>query len=175
MIDLLRVTGASDGTHHGLVSADHHPFRIPCAIGRGGFVREKCEGDGATPIGNWPLRRVFYRPDRLAPPVTTLPVFPIAPDDGWCDDPDHSLYNQLVKKPFAARHEDMWRDDTRYDLVVVLGHNDNPVVPHAGSAIFWHLARPDWRATAGCVAVCRESMLWLLAQCHPGTVMAVEG
>jgi L,D-peptidoglycan transpeptidase YkuD (ErfK/YbiS/YcfS/YnhG family) len=37
----------------------------------------------------------------------------------------------------------MWREDHLYDLVLVLGYNDDPVVPGKGSAIFLHLARPD--------------------------------
>ena len=50
-------------------------------------------------------------------------------------------YNRLVKLPYAASHEELWRDDHLYDLVVVLGFNDDPVVPGKGSAIFLHLAR----------------------------------
>ena len=35
-----------------------------CALGRGGIVADKREGDGGTPAGIWPLRRLLYRPDR---------------------------------------------------------------------------------------------------------------
>ncbi|MEE8188307.1 MAG: hypothetical protein V3T80_03780, partial [Kiloniellales bacterium] len=43
-----------------------------CAIGRGGVAADKHEGDGATPAGCWPLRRVLFRPDRLRAPETPL-------------------------------------------------------------------------------------------------------
>jgi L,D-peptidoglycan transpeptidase YkuD (ErfK/YbiS/YcfS/YnhG family) len=56
----------------------------------------------------------------------------------------------------------MWRADGLYDLVVILGHNDEPVVPGAGSAIFMHVASPDYGATEGCVALARDDLLALL-------------
>lgn len=134
------------------------------SLGRAGMVRDKREGDGGTPVGRWPLRRVFYRADRLAPPPGPLPVQAIRPDDGWCDAPDHPAYNRLIEKPFAASHEDLWRDDHLYDLVVVVGHNDDPPVPGLGSAIFIHLQRDDHGPTAGCIAFAREDLLDLLGR-----------
>ena len=37
-----------------------------CALGPAGVIPAslKREGDGATPEGVWPIRRVLYRPDR---------------------------------------------------------------------------------------------------------------
>jgi L,D-peptidoglycan transpeptidase YkuD (ErfK/YbiS/YcfS/YnhG family) len=149
---------------------------MPAIIGRSGLIAAdiKREGDGATPIGRWPLRRVLYRPDRLAPPVTALPVNAILPDDLWCDAPDHPLYNRPVRKPFAASAEDMWRHDHVYDLVVILGHNDDPPIPYAGSAIFLHLTRPDLKPTAGCVALALPDLQTALAQVIPGDCLVVE-
>ena len=137
--------------------------QFACAIGRGGVRSNKREGDGATPAGRFPLRRVLYRPDRMAPPRTALPIAPLSPRDGWCDDPDHSLYNQALRLPHDARHEELWRADRVYDLIVILGHNDAPVVPGAGSAVFLHVARPDYAPTAGCVAVAAGDLLAILA------------
>lgn len=143
---------------------------VRCALGRGGLkpAADKREGDGATPIGSWPLRRVLYRPDRGEQPRTALPVTAIAPDDGWCDAADDPAYNQPVRLPYPASAERMWRDDGLYDIVVILGHNDDPVVPGAGSAIFLHLAKPDFSTTEGCVAITRADMEALLAQASPG-------
>jgi L,D-peptidoglycan transpeptidase YkuD (ErfK/YbiS/YcfS/YnhG family) len=132
-------------------------------VGRGGIAVKGGEGDGISPLGCWPIRRVLYRADRLAPPATVFAVAPIAPDDGWCDAPDHALYNRPVRLPFAASHEEMWRADALYDLVVVLGHNDDPVVPGVGSAVFLHVARPDYGPTAGCAALARADLLEFLA------------
>lgn len=144
-----------------------------CALGRGGIRADKREGDGATPVGRFVLRRVLYRPDRLAPPQTRLPVEPIRMDDGWCDDPAHPAYNRPVKRPFPARHEEMWREDHVYDVVMILGHNDDPVVAGAGSAVFMHLARPDYEPTAGCVALALPDLLDLLRDCGPYSAIVV--
>lgn len=146
-----------------------------CVLGKGGVrpAADKQEGDGASPLGVWPIRRVLYRPDRLSAPKTALPVAALAPDDGWCDAPTDPAYNLQVKRPYPASHEALWRDDHVYDVIVVLGHNDNPVVPNAGSAIFWHLARPDWRPTEGCVAVTLETMLAALAVAPVGSAVEI--
>ena len=152
--------------------ADRHP----CAIGRSGVVAgaEKREGDGASPAGAWPMRRLLYRPDRLAPPETGLPVTALAADDGWCDDPRDRAYNQPVQLPYAASHERLWREDEIYDLIVVLGHNDAPVKPGLGSAIFLHCARPDFTPTEGCVALAPETLLQLLATAGPDDRVVIE-
>ena len=124
-----------------------------CAIGRAGVTATKREGDGATPVGAWPLRRVLFRPDRTDPPETRLPTRPLSPSDGWCDDPGDPAYNLPVTLPHPARHERLWREDAIYDVIVVLGHNDDPPVAGLGSAIFLHVARPDYAPTEGCVAL----------------------
>ncbi len=67
----------------------------------------------------------------------------------------------------------MWREDGVYDLVVVLGHNDDPVVAGAGSAIFLHLARPDYSPTEGCVALARPDLERLLAMARPGDAVEI--
>lgn len=149
-----------------------HTYR--CALGSGGIVTDKHEGDGGTPVGTWPLRRLLYRPDRGETPACALPVEAISPDDGWCDDPSHADYNRPVTLPFSASHEVMWRDDHLYDFVVVVGHNDAPPVANAGSAIFLHLARQDWGPSAGCVTFAREDFLEILKTITPDSHLVVE-
>jgi L,D-peptidoglycan transpeptidase YkuD (ErfK/YbiS/YcfS/YnhG family) len=144
-----------------------------CAVGRTGMTRTKREGDGGTPVGSWPLRRVFFRPDRLPRPETRLRTVEISPADGWCDAPADKNYNKLVKLPYPASAEDMWRDDEIYDIVVELGYNDDPIVPGKGSAIFLHLSRPKYTPTAGCVAVALEDMRALLALVTPGAKIQI--
>lgn len=136
-----------------------------CALGRSGIVPAsgKREGDGASPAGIWPVRRALWRADRLERPQTALPLQAINPDDGWCDAPDNPAYNRPVRLPWPASHETMTRTDGLYDVVVVLGHNDNPPVPGMGSAIFLHCAAEDYKPTEGCVALARNVMLELLA------------
>jgi len=135
-----------------------------CALGQGGIRADKREGDGATPAGLLPLRRLLYRADRLPPPQAAgLPVEPLAPADGWCDDPSHPDYNRQVRLPHPARHERLWRDDAVYDLIGVLGWNDDPVQRGRGSAIFLHCARPDFPPTEGCIALAPADLRAALA------------
>ena len=155
-----------------LVHCPGGPF--PCALGRGGIHHSKREGDGVTPAGVFPLRRVLYRPDRGGPPVTELPVTPISQGDGWCDDPTDPAYNTQVRLPYSAGTEQLWRDDHLYDLVVVIGHNDDPVVPGAGSAIFIHVAAPGYKPTEGCVALERPDLERLIAAAKPGDAIVIS-
>ena len=139
-----------------------------CAIGPAGIAQKNREGDGVTPLGIFPIREIFYRADRIAVPRVQLPLRAIARDDGWCDAPDDPRYNRLVKLPYGASAEQMWRDDHLYDLVAVIGFNDHPVVAGKGSAIFLHLAKPDYAPTAGCVALAKDDLLAALEQLKPG-------
>jgi len=146
------------------------------AVGRSGIAAKRAEGDGVSPIGCWPIRQVLYRADKLAdPPVSVFPTAAIAPDDGWCDAPDHPAYNRPVTLPFAASHEEMWRNDDLYDIVVVLGQNDDPVIPGAGSAIFLHVASENYGPTAGCAALTRHDLQEFLAQAQADTRLCFQG
>ena len=138
-----------------------------CALGSGGLVRDKREGDGGTPIGAWPMRRLLWRPDRLPRPETHLAIREIRPRDGWCDAPDDAAYNQPVRLPYRASAEHLRRRDRVYDLVVPLGYNDDPPVAGRGSAIFLHLARPTYAPTQGCVALALPDMLEVLRDASP--------
>lgn len=145
----------------GLIRLDGAAWRV--SLGRGGVRAAKQEGDGATPAGLLPLRRVFYRADRGPRPQAAVPVEPLAPEDGWCDDPADTRYNTRVRLPYEARHEHLWRDDGVYDIIGVLGWNDSPVERGRGSAIFLHIARPDWQPTEGCIALAPADLRALLA------------
>lgn len=144
-------------------SADWRGRELRCALGRSGITRDKREGDGATPAATFGLLRVLYRADRVAPPVTRLPVSPISPTDGWCDTPGAADYNRQVSLPYSARCERLWRGDHIYDIIVVTTYNDAPVVPGRGSGIFIHLAREGMAPTAGCVAFTSEDLCAILA------------
>ena len=136
--------------------------RWRCVLGAGGVREDKVEGDAATPAGEYPLRRIYFRNDRLVLPKVDLPARPIAEHDGWCDDPRAPTYNRLVRIPNDWSHEQMWREDELYDVVVVVGYNDDPPEGEWGSAIFLHIAREDLAPTRGCVAFARADLLELL-------------
>jgi L,D-peptidoglycan transpeptidase YkuD (ErfK/YbiS/YcfS/YnhG family) len=163
----MRITVHPDGW------LDFDGRRLRCALGRGGVRADKVEGDGATPTGVYPLRRVLYRADRIDPPETALPVSAIAESDGWCDDPDDAAYNRPVTLPYPGRAESLWRDDHLYDLVIVVGHNDDPVVAGLGSAIFIHVARPGYAPTEGCIALAIEDLRPVVEAAGPGDEIAV--
>ena len=145
--------------------------RTPYLIGRAGTIaaEAKREGDGASPLGRWPIRCVLLRPDRVAlPQGLTLPWRWLRPDDGWSDDPADPAYNRPVRHPHGFSAERLWRDDSAYDAILVLGHNDAPPVHGAGSAIFAHVADPAATHTEGCVAIPKDELLALLPTLRPG-------
>jgi L,D-peptidoglycan transpeptidase YkuD (ErfK/YbiS/YcfS/YnhG family) len=133
----------------------------------------KKEGDGATPIGVFPLRRVFFREDRLKTPNTGLIIKALRPEDGWSDDPDDPAYNKLIKRPHQFSHEQLWRKDNIYDVIIELGQNDNPPIPGKGSAIFIHVAHSDRSPTEGCVALKLDDLLLLLTKCDKKTTISI--
>lgn len=146
---------------------------IPAAIGRSGLTGRKREGDGATPIASMPLINGYVRRDRGPLPSTRLSLHTTGKNDLWCDQSFHPSYNRPVKRPFAARHEDMMREDELYDICLVLDWNIRMRRQGAGSAIFFHLIRPGYEPTAGCVAIARRDMLRLLPHLKRGIRLRV--
>jgi L,D-peptidoglycan transpeptidase YkuD (ErfK/YbiS/YcfS/YnhG family) len=148
-----------------------------CALGAGGVVPadSKREGDMATPAGTWKLRPGFWRADRLAMPRGVLPFGAIEPDMVWDDDPASPAYNTLVRRDAPGHPERLLREDGVYDVVVPLGFNDGPVVPGRGSAIFLHVARPDFRPTAGCVALALPDLLAVLESLDADPAIEIRG
>lgn len=142
----------------------------PCAIGKNGVAEEgeKREGDGCTPSGTFLLRKVYYRADRVSSLHTALPSTALSRKDGWCDDPQDPSYNRWIQLPYRGHHEELWREkDALYDVVVVIGYNDEPVIPGFGSAIFLHVAGRGYSSTAGCVALSRGDLLEILKAAGP--------
>ena len=145
-----------------------------CAIGKNGVTNNKAEGDWKTPIGCFKIRKVLFRKDKIEKPQTDLLVEEIQENDAWCDDVNDKNYNQQIKLPYNSSHEKLWRDDEVYDIVVVLGFNDNPIVPGKGSAVFIHIARQNYPPTAGCIAFNREDLLEILKNCDKNTLICIK-
>jgi len=142
---------------------------IPVALGRSGIRANKREGDGGTPRGTFHPRQLWFRADRHPRPKTFLPVRTIAPTDAWDEDPASRCYNQQITRHQTASGDRLMRDDQLYDFIVEIDHNICPRIAGRGSAVFLHLARPQFAPTAGCVAMTQTVMLQLLARLGPST------
>tara|TARA_Y100001970_G_C14113715_1_gene792374 strand:- start:258 stop:746 length:489 start_codon:yes stop_codon:yes gene_type:complete len=141
----------------------YNGMKYRCSIGNGGFSDKKKEGDGCTPVGIFRVTDILYREDKLKNLVTNYDLQAILTSDGWCDDPNSKYYNTQIKFPFAKSAESLFRQDDQYDIVCVTNHNQNPIVPGAGSAIFIHVASKDYSSTAGCVALSLDDLTEILS------------
>ena len=146
---------------------------FPCALGRGGISSNKREGDGATPLRAMRILSGYFRRDHVAGGGTRLRMTPISADLGWCEVPEDRNYNRPVTMPYAASHETMLRPDGLYDYCLLLDWNIRPRLRGRGSAIFFHLARPGFTPTAGCVAVTEKVMSRLLPRISRNTILRV--
>ncbi len=146
---------------------------IPVALGRGGILANKREGDGGTPMGTFRPRRLWWRADRHPRPRTSLTVRTIGPDDAWCEDPNDRHYNRPVRLDRDRSGDRLKRDDHLYDFIVEIDHNTVPRVAGRGSAVFLHLARANFAPTAGCVAMTKSAMLRLLESLGPQTRIVI--
>ena len=135
--------------------------QFACAIGRGGLTTNKIEGDHKTPVGEFKFKKIYYRKDKLGEMIFQIPFAIIRENDGWCDDPKSKLYNQHVQFPFDSSAEKLFRDDDLYDLLCVINHNTDPIIPGKGSAIFLHISKPNFEGTEGCVAIEKENIIEL--------------
>ena len=160
LIRTLRVLTLSPRAAQGILELGG--LRFPCSLGRSGTSHLKREGDGTSPKGSWQLRRLFYRADRMPPPRSRLTPRAIRASHGWCETVGDRNYNRLVPVPYATAHESMKRTDRLYDIVIETSHNERPRVQGHGSAVFFHLRRPDGGPTAGCIAVSRRDMRIIL-------------
>ena len=137
-------------------------YQFRCSIGKSGFSKNKKEGDGFTPVGTFFIENIYYRDDRINNLDTKINKIIISKSDGWCDDPSHKQYNQLIRFPFNFSAEQLFREDSLYNVVCVLNYNTNPVTPGIGSAIFMHVAHHDYKPTEGCVALKQEDLIYIL-------------
>jgi L,D-peptidoglycan transpeptidase YkuD (ErfK/YbiS/YcfS/YnhG family) len=167
----LRVSPAPGNPRRGWLLAG--PVAIAVALGRGGVIVNKREGDGATPRGSFRLVRLWWRADRHRRPRTFLPLRRISPSDAWCENPNDRRYNRPVRLQPGATGDRLWRNDRLYDFVIELDHNTRPRVAGRGSAVFIHVARDKLAPTAGCVALPPDAMRRLLSRLGPHTRIVI--
>ena len=145
---------------------------VAATCGWGGVTDNKREGDGATPRGVHSIVGLYYRPDRMS--CLSPWAKPILPGDLWCDDPQHKAYNSLCRAPLVASSEALRRSDPQYDLIIITNWNWPEAVPGLGSAIFMHQWRRPGAPTAGCIAMARQSLVWLATSLMPETRLIVR-
>ena len=167
----VRIRAAAGDPRRGWLTAGGRT--VPVALGRGGIMANKREGDGGTPKGTFQPRQVWWRADRHPRPHTFLPVRPIRPEDAWCEDPGSRHYNQPMRLDRAQTGDRLKRDDHLYDFIVEIDHNNTPRIAGRGSAVFLHLARENFSPTAGCISMTKASMLRLLQRLGPETKIVI--
>ena len=170
-VQQIRIRAAAGCRNRGWLSAGGRT--IPVALGRGGILANKREGDGGTPRGIFRPRRLWWRADRHKRPRTFLPLRRIRAGDAWCEDPSDRRYNQRISVPEGSKADRLARQDALYDLIIELDHNTRPRTAGRGSAVFVHVARPGFKPTAGCIALSMPTLRRLLAQVGPQTRIAI--
>src|SRR5882724_6576395 len=145
------------------------PLAFPVALGRGGILANKREGDGATPRGRFRLRRLWWRADRLPRPATLLRSRRIEARDAWCEDPADRRYNRPIDRSAGSAGNRLRREDQLYDLIIEIDHNTRPRIARRGSAVFIHVSHPGLAPTAGCVAMPRSRLRRLLENLGPNS------
>tara|TARA_Y200000002_G_scaffold25196_1_gene18983 strand:- start:7725 stop:8219 length:495 start_codon:yes stop_codon:yes gene_type:complete len=161
-----------------LLVKNNHLFikgkKLQCAVGRNGLTKMKKEGDLSTPTGTFQFNKIYYRADRLGKRSFKLESSIIQKNDGWCDDQKSEFYNKHIQFPFKGSAERLYRDDAVYDLVCVLNYNTSPIIPGMGSAIFLHIAKPDFSGTEGCVAIDKKSLIEIAQNLTSNSSIIIE-
>jgi L,D-peptidoglycan transpeptidase YkuD (ErfK/YbiS/YcfS/YnhG family) len=163
----IRVRAAAGDPRRGWLTAGQ--WTIQVALGRGGIIANKREGDGGTPKGVFHPKRLWWRADRYPRPKTFLTARAIRKEDAWCEDATSRHYNRPIKLLHNQDGDRLTRDDHLYDFIIEIDHNISPRIAGRGSAVFLHLARPSFSPTAGCISMKKSAMLQLLRQIGPQT------
>ena len=150
----------------------YNKLKVKCAIGKKGIGYKRKEGDLITPIGQFKIKYVLYRKDRVQI-STKLRKKVIKKNMGWCDDSKSKQYNKLVKLPFAYKHEKLFKKENIYDIILILNYNMNPIKKNKGSAIFIHIAKNNFKKTEGCVAIKKRHLLKIIKEVKPTTKVKI--
>ena len=137
-------------------------FIFKCSIGKNGISKKKIEGDKKTPKGIFSIEKLYYREDKLLKPKTSLRCIKIKSSMACFDDiKKKKKYNKLIKINKNTKHERLYRNDCKYDLLIPIKYNFKNIVIGKGSCIFIHLTK-DYKPTAGCIALKRKDFLIML-------------
>ena len=149
-------------------------LKFKCALGKAGIGIKKTEGDNITPIGIYRIVKIYYRKDRIKKITSNFRPIEISKDMCWCDDPKSKKYNQLIKLPTKYNNERLFKKNNIYDLIIVLNYNMKPVIKNKGSAIFIHVAKKNYKKTAGCIALKKVHLLKLVKEIKKNTKVVIN-
>ena len=148
-------------------------YKVKCALGKRGIGTKKSEGDLITPKGQYKIKFLLYRKDRIKKLQTKLKKIEIKKDMGWCNDPKSKKYNQLVKIPNNFKYEKLFKKERIYDLILVLDYNMKPIRKNKGSAIFIHIAKKNYQKTQGCVALRKKHLIKIIKEIKKSTKVKI--
>ena len=149
-------------------------YKFKCALGKSGIGKKRKEGDNITPKGTFNVIKIYYRGDRIKKLSSKFKLIKITKKMGWCDDPKSNKYNQLIALPAKYSHEILYRRDNIYDLILVLNYNMKPTIKNKGSAIFIHVAKQNYKKTAGCIALKRADLIYLAKEIKKNTKVIIN-
>ena len=149
-------------------------YKAKCAIGKRGIGLKRKEGDLITPKGNYKIKYIMFRKDRIRNIKSKVKKIEIKKNMGWCDDPLSKEYNKIVKLPSVYSHEKLYKKENIYDIIIVLNYNMHPIIKNKGSAIFIHVAKKNYKKTEGCVAVGKNYLLKIIKELKKNTKVRIE-
>jgi len=152
----------------------YRDLQFKCALGKAGIGNKKIEGDKITPKGTFDIIKIYYRSDRIKKLSSRFKLIKITKKMGWCDDPESKKYNQPIKLPTKYSHEILYRRENIYDLILVLNYNMKPTIKNKGSAIFIHIAKKNYKKTAGCIALKKVDLINLVNEIKRNTKVHIN-
>lgn len=152
--------------------------RAGLAWGRGAFsppagkAPVKVEKDRRAPAGIFQLGTLFGYAGQ-PPAGCRWPYLQVGPWDAYVDDPANPHYNRHVRidprqVPPWFEKQRMRLGDAAYTWMLEIRHNQTPVAPGHGSAIFFHVRRGPDVPSAGCTTLARSDLERLLRWLNPG-------
>ena len=149
-------------------------YKVKCSTGKRGIGAKRKEGDLITPKGKFKIKFILYRKDRVKNIQTKIRKIVIRKNIGWCDDSNSKDYNKIIKLPTTYSFERLYKKENIYDIILVLDYNMRPVIKNKGSAIFIHVAKKNYKKTAGCIALKKNHLLKIIEELKNNTKVKIE-
>ena len=148
-------------------------FLFDCCVGKGGISYKKIEGDKKTPKGLYNIGELYFRKDKIKKFFTKLKCKEIKKNMGWCDDVLNKKYNKMIIIKKNIKHEKLFRNDNKYDLLIPIKYNFNKPKKGLGSCIFIHLTQ-NYKPTNGCIALKKKDFLIMLKLINKKTKILIN-